>query len=95
VEQLWTGVISRVLFYASPILYPIEFVPENLRDIAMLNPLAPLLVESRKWLIDPDAPGLESVSPVVGLISLVVFASVCFISVAVFVRRAPRVAEAL
>jgi ABC-2 type transport system permease protein len=95
VEQLWTGVISRVLFYASPILYPIEFVPENLRDIAMLNPLAPLLVESRKWLIDPDAPGLESVSPVVGLVSLVVFATVCFISVAVFVRRAPRVAEAL
>ena len=39
---IWT-VLSTVLFYASPVLYPLDKVPGTLRDIIMLNPLAPLL----------------------------------------------------
>ena len=31
--------------------------PSTLRDIFMLNPLAPLLELFRKWVVDPTAPG--------------------------------------
>ena len=49
--QGWT-LLSRMLFYASPILYPIELVPEA-RSIVAANPLAPLLEQARVWVIDP------------------------------------------
>ena len=38
-------------------LYPLEMVPGTLRDLIMLNPLAPLFELARKWVIDPTAPG--------------------------------------
>ena len=48
---------STALFYATPVLYPIEIVSGTLRDIIALNPLAPMFELARKWVIDPDAPG--------------------------------------
>ena len=51
---IWT-VFSTVLFYASPVLYPLEKVPGTLRDIIVLNPLSPLLELFRKWVVDPTA----------------------------------------
>ena len=53
---IWS-VLATVLFYASPVLYPIEKVPGALRDLFLLNPLAPLLELARKWIVDPTAPG--------------------------------------
>ena len=53
---IWT-VLSTVLFYASPVLYPIDKVPGTLRDVFLINPLAPLLELARKWVVDPTAPG--------------------------------------
>ena len=53
---IWS-VLSTVLFYASPVLYPIDKVPGTLRDVILVNPLAPLLELARKWILDPDAPG--------------------------------------
>ena len=38
-------------------LYPLDKVPETLRDVLLLNPLAPLFELARKWIIDPTAPG--------------------------------------
>ncbi len=40
-----------------PVLYPLEIVPETLRDVMLLNPLAPIFELGRKWVIDPTAPG--------------------------------------
>ncbi len=48
---------STALFYATPVLYPLEFAPATLRKFLALNPLAPLLEPARKWVIDPTAPG--------------------------------------
>lgn len=62
VGQAWQP-ISRLLFYASPILYPFEFIPEGIfRTLAALNPLSPLFVQARQWIIDPDAPGWGEVA---------------------------------
>ena len=56
VAIIW-GVAATALFYATPVLYPIELVPERYRDILALNPLTPLFAETRKVMIDPTAPG--------------------------------------
>ena len=40
-------VASTVLFYATPVLYPIEVVPQRLHDLILLNPLAPLFELAR------------------------------------------------
>ena len=56
VAIIWT-VLAMVLFYATPILYTVDFVPGALRSIIMLNPLTPIFEQAREWVIDPDAPG--------------------------------------
>ncbi len=96
VAQIW-NLISRMLFYLTPILYPIELVPEQLRSIVTLNPLAPIFVQAREWVIDPGAPsavaaggGLAGVA-----IPLLLLAAIAVVGVWLFEREAPRVAEAL
>jgi ABC-2 type transport system permease protein len=92
---IWT-VASTVLFYASPVLYPIDKVPATLRDVIMLNPIAPLLELSRKWVIDPDAPGPVAVGGVGRVVaSAAIFVIVCGLAVWIFNREAPRIAEEL
>jgi len=93
---IWT-VLATVLFYASPVLYPIEKVPQPLRDIILLNPIAPLLELARKWIIDPTAPGPAAVAG--GwerlLAPAAIFVVVCVVAVWLFAREAPRIAEEL
>jgi ABC-type polysaccharide/polyol phosphate export permease len=45
-------------FYMSPVIYPIDRVPEKFKPILMVNPLAPLLEAWRNLLISGDLPGL-------------------------------------
>jgi len=93
---IWS-VLSTVLFYATPVLYPLEKVPGTLRDIFLLNPLAPLFVLARKWVVDPTAPGpVEVAGGVVHLLpACAIFLVVCALGGRLFVREAPRIAEAL
>jgi len=96
VAIIWT-VFSTVLFYATPVLYPIEKVPETLRDIILLNPLAPLFLLARKWMIDPDAPSPSAAagSTLQLLAPIALYALICVCAVWVFRREAPRIAEQL
>lgn len=57
-------VVLRVVFYASPVIYPLSLVPERLRSWYLLNPLATLLSMTRTALT--DAP-LEVPLPFAGL----------------------------
>jgi ABC-2 type transport system permease protein len=93
---IWT-VLSTVLFYASPVLYPLEKVPDRLRDILMLNPLSPLLELFRKWVVDPTAPGPVSLAGGwLGLLpALTIFVATCLVGIWLFEREAPRIAEEL
>jgi ABC-2 type transport system permease protein len=93
---IWT-VASTVLFYASPVLYPIDKVPSEMRDVLMVNPFTPLLELARKWVIDPSAPGpAEVAGGAAGLIApIAIYVAVCVLAVRVFAREAPRIAEEL
>lgn len=94
---IW-AVVSTALFYATPVLYPIEVVHARLRDLIALNPIAPLLELGRKWVIDPHAPGPGS--PLAGgplrlLAAVLIYIVICVAAVWIFNREAPRIAEEL
>jgi ABC-2 type transport system permease protein len=86
---IWT-VLSTALFYGTPVLYPLGAISDALRDVVSLNPLAPLFVLVHRWLIDPAAPLPEQ-----WLVPALLFVAVCAVSVWVFRREAPRIAEQL
>jgi lipopolysaccharide transport system permease protein len=47
--QLW--------FFATPIIYPITLVPESLRPLYYLNPMAGIIQAYRSTLLQATAPG--------------------------------------
>jgi ABC-2 type transport system permease protein len=94
---IWT-VGTTVLFYATPVLYPIGVAPERFRHILQLNPLTPIFEQAQKWIIDPAAPGALGAtkgSEYLLVASFAVFVAVCAAAVWVFSREAPRIAEEL
>jgi ABC-2 type transport system permease protein len=90
-------VASTALFYGTPVLYPLDIVPNNLVQILFINPLTPLFEQARKWIIDPDAPGAATAAG--GweylIAPIAIYIVVCVLAVWVFDREAPRVAEEL
>jgi len=97
VGPIW-AVISTALFYGSPVLYAIDKVPEEYRQVLMLvNPLADILEQGRRWVIDPNAEG--AVAAAGGgawiLVPVAVGLAVCALGVWVFNHEAPRIAERL
>jgi ABC-2 type transport system permease protein len=96
VAIIWS-VLATVLFYATPVLYPAEAVPDVLRKFFLLNPLAPLFEAARKWVVDAGAPGPAQAAggwPQL-LVPAAVFVLVCVFAVWIFNREAPRIAEEL
>ena len=93
---IWT-VVATALFYATPVLYPLERVSSTLRDVISLNPLSPLFELARKWIIDPHAPGPVASTGGYGrlLIPVVMYTAICLFAVWIFNREAPRIAEEL
>lgn len=51
-----TGVVSTLLFFGSPILYPVQAVPEAWRWLLFLNPLTPAVLQTRRVLLLGQAP---------------------------------------
>jgi ABC-2 type transport system permease protein len=99
VKPIW-GVVIQMLFYLTPILYPVELIAdksETLARVALCNPLAAINQQVRHAVIDPLAPSAaEAIGPDVLLLipaGLVVAASV--LGLLVFNRTAPRLAEEL
>ncbi len=53
------GVVLLLMFYVSPIIYPLDRVPEQFKPILLLNPVAPLLDGWRKLFLEGSIPGTE------------------------------------
>jgi len=97
VGPIW-AVFSSALFYGSPVLYAIDKVPEEYRQAYMLiNPIADILEQGRRWVIDPNAEG--AVVAAGGgawiLVPIAVGLAVCALGVWVFNHEAPKIAERL
>ena len=92
---IWS-VLATVLFYATPVLYPLEKVDASLAHVIGLSPLAPLFELARKWMIDPTAPGpIATIGGTRVAIAAAVYVAVCIFAAWIFNREAPRVAEEL
>jgi ABC-2 type transport system permease protein len=96
-----TGIIWSVavmaLFYATPVLYPLEIVAGGLGELLALNPLSPLFELARKWVIDPSAPGPAAAAggELRLLVPAAIFVALCALAAWLFDREAPRIAEEL
>jgi ABC-2 type transport system permease protein len=90
---LWSVAVTA-LFYATPVLYPLELLSGRLQDLIALHPLTPIFELARKWVIDPEAPW-----PAAGTVGLLapaaIYVAICALAVWIFNREAPRIAEEL
>lgn len=65
-------IVMFLWFWFTPILYPIEGVPENLRFLFRLNPVALIVTGYRNSLLQLNRPGLGQTAAVM-IVSIVVF----------------------
>jgi ABC-2 type transport system permease protein len=54
VQPIW-DVIAQALFYASPVLYVATMVPAKFQQAYLSNPIASVLTEMRRAIVDPSA----------------------------------------
>jgi ABC-2 type transport system permease protein len=99
VEPIW-DVVLQVMFYVSPIFYPIEQVlkkHEQVAHLLMCNPFAAILQQGRHALLGPGH--LSAASAIGGwaqmLIPIGIATAAVVLGVWLFDRRAPRIAEEL
>lgn len=53
INHIWE-VSLQILFYGTPIIYPIAFIPEKVEKLVMLSPLAQMFQDARWALISTD-----------------------------------------
>ncbi len=78
-----------LLFYATPILYPLDLVPDSWRPALLVNPLTSLIDAWRGLFLDNNLPGLD-LWP-----ALLFSASALLVGWVVFRRLEPGFADAL
>lgn len=95
---IWV-VVSQVLLYLTPILYPVNaFESATKEHLLMINPLAVIFEQVRVWVLhEPNAPtAVEAAGGWLGLLpAAVIFFGVIAYGAWYFNREAPRIAEAL
>jgi len=97
---IWS-VLTTALFYATPILYPLEIAvtrSHTLGELISLNPFTPILELARVWIIDPNAPypGTPAGGGMLHLIIAIALSlAIAIAAVWIFRREAPRIAEEL
>lgn len=57
--EMLTSAMLRVLFYASPVIYPLSSVPEQWRTLYLLNPVAGIIEMHRSVIIYGTVPPLD------------------------------------
>lgn len=86
-NQIWE-VLLQVLFYASPIIYPITTVPDSIRSVLYLNPMTLLIEHSRSALIDGQVPRLDHL-----LIFICIFVPLMLVSIGFLKKTSTHVIE--
>lgn len=97
VAIIWT-VLGQVLFYMTPVLYPLTVLDnQTLIRLMLINPLAPIFNEIQRWVINPDEPSAATIAGSAAYLipAAVLFVAVCWFGVWIFNRDAPRIAEEL
>ncbi len=97
VAQVWRPMV-RLLFYVSGAIFPFSMIPSELfRTLAAINPLSPLFVQIRVWIIDPAAPTWpESAgSTFATMLPFLVLAATCVAAVILYRFTRTAIAESI
>jgi ABC-2 type transport system permease protein len=100
VEPIW-DVALQIMFYATPILYPIQTVAakssETVANILMWSPFAAIMQQTRHVFVDPSYPNAATAAggAVRLLVPLGLIVLLFAIGARVFMKQAPLVAEDL
>jgi len=100
VAIIWT-VLAQMLFYATPILYPLGengLGDPSIEKALMINPLAVIFEQVRVWVLtEPNAPtAAEAAGGALHLLpAAAIFVAICLYGAWIFNREAPRIAEEL
>jgi ABC-2 type transport system permease protein len=97
IKPIWE-VVLQILFYGTPIFYPIDVVvdrSELAAKLLMLNPFAAIIQQSRHALIASSHPTATHIAGpwIIGTIAIFLF--VIALGYRVFSKRAPHIAEQL
>jgi ABC-2 type transport system permease protein len=90
--------IVRLLFYVSGAIFPFALIPDGFfRTIAAVNPLSPLFVQLRVWMLDPSAPDWPDAagSTLATFLPFITLALLGIASVVVYRVTRTRIAEGL
>jgi ABC-2 type transport system permease protein len=94
VQPIWQ-VLTQAMFYAAPVIYPIEAIPKpQWAELVMLNPMSVFLQSTRHTVIDPTAPSAAAAAGPTGLwIPIGIIVLTTALGFWLFNREAPRIAE--
>jgi lipopolysaccharide transport system permease protein len=85
--MIWT-VLLTIMFYASPIVYPLQKLPEYIQKLMLLNPIAFIIHFTKEALIYNHFPNA------VQIVIFIFFCSIFLIaSHTIFSKLSPRIAE--
>ncbi len=89
-------VVMQAGFYATPVLYPMTFVPEQYRQLILLNPVAQIMQDVRYLFVTPDSITIWHIAPLwYGLIPVTAVVALVFLSAIFFKRQSRLFAENL
>ena len=86
--QHFIGILLQLWFYGTPIVYPITYVPENIRFVYGLNPMVRFVEAYRDCLYDLRMPPLLDWIYLIGVAAVTLAAGW-----AIFVKLEPKLAE--
>ena len=85
--MIWE-VLLQILFYATPVFYSLQMMPEYIQRILLLNPMAFIIHFTKESLINNHFPDLWQ-----GAVFLALLAGIFILSLFSYRKFAPRVAE--
>ena len=65
ISQIWE-VLTRVLFFCSPIFYPLSIVPASIMNYYMFNPVTQFIIMYRDVMVAGNLPSLFGIAVVIG-----------------------------
>jgi len=82
------GVVLTLWFYLTPVIYPVDLVPERYQLVYDLNPNSLFINASRRVLLHGESPGLEQV-----MLGLTIAVATFLIGYYLFKRMEPTFAD--
>ncbi len=95
-SSIW-DIALQLMFWGSPIIYTVDRVPQPLRDIILMNPIAVIIAQTEHALVDPaiPAPTQAMSNPALILVPITLVLAALAGSTMLYRWITPRIAEQL